>query len=68
MADLDAVLGALQDGTLTGAAIDVLPWEPPPPEHALLRHSRALLSPHAAFYSEEAVRELRSKAVWNILA
>ena len=49
--DLDAVLDALRDGRLGGAALDVLPVEPPPerPEAPNL-----IVTPHAAYYSPAA--------------
>ena len=67
VADVDAVLAALESGRLDGAALDVLPKEPPEADHAILRHPRVLLSPHAAFYSEQAERELRRKAAQNLV-
>lgn len=67
VADLDAVLAALDSGRLDGAALDVLPKEPPEADHAVLRHPRVLLSPHAAFYSDAGERELRRKAVQNLI-
>ena len=45
----------------------MLPSEPLAVEHALARHPRVLLSPHAAFYSVEAEAELRRKAAMNIV-
>jgi D-3-phosphoglycerate dehydrogenase len=47
--DLDAVLAALRAGRLGGAALDVLPQEPPiaPPAAPNL-----IVTPHAAYYSE----------------
>ena len=65
--DVAAVLAALDDGTLDGAALDVLPKEPLAVDSALARHPRALLSPHAAFYSTSAEVELRRKAAQNIV-
>jgi D-3-phosphoglycerate dehydrogenase / 2-oxoglutarate reductase len=65
--DLDALVEALDSGQLAGAALDVLPEEPPPKDHPLLRHPRALITPHVAWYSEEAEVELRRKAAQNIV-
>jgi len=65
--DVAAVLVALDDGTLDGAGLDVLPAEPLAVDSALARHPRALLSPHAAFYSTAAEIELRRKAALNIV-
>lgn len=67
VADLDAVIEALDRGTLDGAALDVLPQEPPPEGHPVLRHPRMLLTPHAAFYSDAGERELRRKAAQNLV-
>ncbi len=68
LVDLDALLWALEEGPLAGAALDVLPEEPPPKGHPILRHPRVLFSPHAAFFSEEAEAALRRKAAMNIVA
>lgn len=65
--DVDAVLARLDDGTLDGAALDVLPVEPLATTHPLACHSRVLLTPHAAFYSTAAEVELRRKAALNIV-
>jgi D-3-phosphoglycerate dehydrogenase len=65
--NIDDLLDALNAGRLEGAALDVLPIEPPPPEHPLLQHPRVMLSPHAAFYSDEALIELRIKAAQNLV-
>jgi phosphoglycerate dehydrogenase-like enzyme len=67
VANLDDVLAAVDSGVLDGAALDVLPQEPPAADHPLLRHPRVLLSPHAAFYSTEGERELRTKAARNLV-
>jgi D-3-phosphoglycerate dehydrogenase / 2-oxoglutarate reductase len=65
--DPDALLEALDSGKLAGAALDVLPEEPPPQDHPLLTHPRALITPHVAWYSAEAEDELRRKAAQNIV-
>jgi D-3-phosphoglycerate dehydrogenase len=58
---------ALDGGTPRGAALDVLPQEPVARDSPLVGHPRVILTPHAAFYSVEAERELRRKAAQNIL-
>jgi phosphoglycerate dehydrogenase-like enzyme len=63
----DHLVAVLAAGRLDGAALDVLPQEPPPAGHPLLANPRVLLTPHAAFYSIEAERELRRKAAQNLV-
>ncbi|HLE42803.1 MAG TPA: C-terminal binding protein [Methylomirabilota bacterium] len=54
-----ALLDALERGHLAGAGLDVLAVEPPPAGHPLLRHPRVLVTPHSAWYTEEAMRDLQ---------
>jgi len=65
--DVDAALVALDAGTLQGLGLDVLPVEPVPESSKLLRHPRVIVTPHAAFFSVEAERELRRKSAQNIV-
>jgi phosphoglycerate dehydrogenase-like enzyme len=73
--DPDAVYEALQAGKLGGAGLDVLPQEPPDPDHRLVAAwrlqpswlaGRLILTPHAAFYSPESWRDMRLKAASTI--
>ena len=68
--DATAIPAAIRSGKLAGAAIDVLPFEPPPEDHPLLVawcdpadpcHDRVIMNPHAAFYSEEGLLDMRVK-------
>lgn len=64
---IDDLLAALDNGTLDGAALDVLPIEPPEFGSAVVQHPRIVLTPHAAFYSTVAEQELRRKAMRNLV-
>jgi len=74
--DVLAVLDALVSGHLAGAGIDVLETEPPPADHPLIvawrdpahpAHDRLIVNPHAAFYSEEGLDDMRIKGSQNCL-
>ncbi|PRO66546.1 C-terminal binding protein [Alkalicoccus urumqiensis] len=64
--DEAALTKALDRGDIGGAALDVLEVEPPAPDHPLIGRKNVILTPHAAFYSEEAIVELKRKAAENV--
>jgi C-terminal binding protein len=68
--DATAIPAAIASGQLAGAAIDVLEQEPPSENHPLLvawrdpahlAYQRVIVNPHAAFYSEEGLQDMRTK-------
>jgi D-3-phosphoglycerate dehydrogenase len=61
-----ALVKALDDRWIAGAALDVLSSEPPPPDHPLLGRSNVIVTPHVAFASVEAVTELRRRAAEHV--
>ncbi len=66
--DIDALVAALDNGTIAHAALDVLPIEPIARDSPLLEDPRVILTPHAAFFSVESEKELRRKAAQNIVS
>lgn len=59
--DTLALARALEEGRLWGAGIDVFESEPVDPGHPLLHAPHTVLSAHAAYWSEESARELRTR-------
>jgi D-3-phosphoglycerate dehydrogenase / 2-oxoglutarate reductase len=61
-----ALAVALRTGRIAGAALDVLEREPIPADDPLLGLPNCLLTPHAAWYSEEAFRALKTLAAEEV--
>ncbi|WP_010587748.1 C-terminal binding protein [Schlesneria paludicola] len=62
-----ALWDALQSGNLAGAALDVFEPEPPDLSLPLYRDERVIVTPHAAFVSEESIHQLRQQAMKQIV-
>ena len=66
--DQDALVKALQERWIAGAALDVFVPERIPPDHPLLSLPNVIATPHVAFYSEESLRDLELQAAENVAA
>ena len=67
LVDTEALAKALDAGEIGGAALDVMPVEPPPSDSPLLGRDNIILSPHTAFYSVEALDELQTKTARGVV-
>jgi D-3-phosphoglycerate dehydrogenase len=65
--DQMALARALDGGVIEGAACDVFEQEPVAADHPLLRCRNVICSPHAAYYSEEARRDMRQRAAEEVV-
>ena len=68
LVDTAALLSALEDGQLAGAAIDVLPVEPPTPAAPAPHHPRLIVTPHAAWFSAHAEGEVVRSGAMSLRA
>lgn len=66
MVDDEALADALKRGVIAGAGIDVFEREPPPPEYPLFGLPNAILTPHLAWYSEDAAWTIRKLIVLEV--
>ena len=68
LVDLEALRRELESGRLGGAALDVIPVEPPTPEHPAPAWPRLIVTPHVAWYSAEAEEACRTRPVLSVRA
>ncbi len=66
LVDVDALAKALDAGEIGGAALDVLPQEPPAADHPLLGRDDVILTPHTGFYSEDALLDLQTTVATDV--
>ncbi|MDR0726108.1 MAG: C-terminal binding protein [Prevotellaceae bacterium] len=63
--DTEALIEALKNRTIRGAGLDVFETEPLPKNHPLTTLDNVILTPHAGYYSEESLYELKTRPVQN---
>lgn len=64
---LPDVIDALNSGKLGGYATDVMDEEPPPADHPLLHHPKALITPHIGSRTFESVPRQAMRATLNLV-
>ena len=64
----EALVEALQSGTIAGAALDVFDEEPLPLNHSLRRLENTVITPHMGYVTMETYQEFFSDTVEDIVA
>lgn len=65
--DEEALADAIENGVLSGAALDVTEKEPLGKDSRLLSFDNVIITPHMAWYSEEAQADLQRKAAEEVV-
>ncbi|MBC2642208.1 MULTISPECIES: NAD(P)-dependent oxidoreductase [unclassified Rhodococcus (in: high G+C Gram-positive bacteria)] len=68
LVDHDALATALRTGQLAGAAVDVLPNEPPAQDDPALQIPNLVITPHAGWYSPQVAQRLARQSAHNVAA
>jgi D-3-phosphoglycerate dehydrogenase len=61
------LVAALRDGLIAGAALDVLETDGIAPDHPFLEMENVILTPHAAWYSEQSILRRRTQTVEEVI-
>ena len=64
--DHDALCDALESGAVRAAALDVVDEEPANFSSRIFQYDNVIFTPHAAFYSETALEEVRRRSAENV--
>ena len=64
--DEDALHEALNSQNIAGAGVDVLVDIKPDTNHRLIKNQNVIVTPHTAFFSQEAVLELEERAAGQV--
>ena len=62
-----ALVQALKEGWIAGAALDVMSVEPLPVDHPFLLMENVILTPHVAFYSDVSIQDVKARTALYVL-
>lgn len=65
--DTVALVHALRSGFIAGAGLDVFESEPLPVSHPLIELDSVILTPHAAWYTEESYERLKHRTLEHVI-
>lgn len=68
LVDTDALIYALEDGLIAGAGLDVFEDEPLKDDSKLVELENVVLTPHIAWYSTEAMEDLKKEIIGNVIS
>lgn len=66
--DENALADALNEGRISGAALDVLSTEPPSPNNPLIGAKNCIITPHIAWATKQSRERLLNTAIANVAA
>ncbi len=66
LVDIGDLAAALDAGEIAGAALDVLPSEPPDSDNPVVGRADVILTPHTGFYSEDALLDLQTTVASDV--
>lgn len=66
--DLDALVKALKEGWIAGAALDVFPEEPLPPDHPITKLDNVILTPHIGSATWQTRTRMADLVAENLIA
>lgn len=65
--DENALCHALKNNIIAGAGLDVLEKEPPDRDNPILSLSNVIITPHAAWYTEESLERLKDQGMDEVI-